>query len=49
VVDLMRDGEKRARLVELGRARSEIWTASDYVAGVLGIFDRFSRIRECWD
>ena len=47
--DLLRDSEKRARLVELGKARSESWTASDYVAGVLGILDEFSPIRECWE
>jgi glycosyltransferase involved in cell wall biosynthesis len=49
VQDLLRDSEKRARLVELGKARSESWTASDYVAGVLGILDEFSAIRECWE
>lgn len=48
ILQLERDTDLRATLIERGRERSARWSGNDYVASVLAFFDDFTAVRRCW-
>lgn len=45
---LINDHSLQEELVRKGKLRSEKWTSSDFVRGVVSIFDEFEAVRCCW-
>ena len=44
----LRDDDLRARLVDAGRERAQIFTSEAYVRGVVAFLDEFEAVRRCW-
>jgi glycosyltransferase involved in cell wall biosynthesis len=45
---MMEDPAARQWLIEMGHARAARFTSTDFVRGMLSIFDRFESVRRSW-
>jgi glycosyltransferase involved in cell wall biosynthesis len=49
ILHVLNDKNLRENLVNKGKGRSHSYTVVDYVEGMVKLFDKFSKIRRCWN
>lgn len=49
LLQIIDDGNLRNDLITKGKIRSHSYTVTHYIQDIMGLFDRFEKIRRCWN